>query len=104
MFHGTAAKNIQPILEGGFVIPKAGGRVQMAHGAAYGPGIYLGCSPAISAGCASLRAARGASLTSSHRRHRLQPHGELLVVSPLELTRSSSPSESCWAGPRTRST
>ncbi|KAJ7722662.1 hypothetical protein DFH07DRAFT_856748 [Mycena maculata] len=50
LFHGTAEKNIQPILEGGFLIPGVSQGIQMVHGAACGKGIYLGMDPNISFG------------------------------------------------------
>ncbi|KAJ7102759.1 hypothetical protein C8R44DRAFT_808495 [Mycena epipterygia] len=48
LFHGTAAANIQPILENGFLIPGVSPGVQMVNGAACGIGIYLATTPAIS--------------------------------------------------------
>ncbi|KAJ7641762.1 hypothetical protein FB45DRAFT_1125802 [Roridomyces roridus] len=41
LFHGTAAANIKPILEGGFFIPGVTPGARMSNGAACGVGVYL---------------------------------------------------------------
>ncbi|KAJ7827085.1 hypothetical protein B0H13DRAFT_1917840 [Mycena leptocephala] len=41
LFHGTAANNIQPILEGGFLIPSVSSGDKMVNGKTEGYGIYL---------------------------------------------------------------
>ncbi|KAF7340839.1 ADP-ribosylation [Mycena sanguinolenta] len=50
LFHGTAAPNIQPIVQNGFLIPGVSPGIQMAHGAACGVGIYLATNPQTSLG------------------------------------------------------
>ncbi|KAJ7187182.1 hypothetical protein C8R46DRAFT_1184871 [Mycena filopes] len=52
LFHGTAATNIQSILENGFMIPGVtpGARRLRAHGASCGVGVYLATSPLTSVG------------------------------------------------------
>ncbi|KAJ7934930.1 hypothetical protein B0H13DRAFT_2262466, partial [Mycena leptocephala] len=51
LFHGTAANNIQPILEGGFLIPGVSGG-KMVNGKTEGYGIYLASTASASLGYA----------------------------------------------------
>ncbi|KAJ7242347.1 hypothetical protein B0H12DRAFT_1132385 [Mycena haematopus] len=50
LFHGTAAANIQPIVQNGFLIPGVSPGINMVHGAACGVGIYLATNPQTSLG------------------------------------------------------
>ncbi|KAJ7764461.1 hypothetical protein B0H14DRAFT_3895413 [Mycena olivaceomarginata] len=50
LFHGTAANNIQPILEGGFMIPGVSSGGKMANGKTEGYGIYLAPTASVSLG------------------------------------------------------
>ncbi|KAF7333477.1 ADP-ribosylation [Mycena venus] len=50
LFHGTAERNIQPIVQDGFKIPGVTPGVAMAHGAACGVGVYLATNPQTSLG------------------------------------------------------
>ncbi|KAJ7439164.1 hypothetical protein B0H11DRAFT_2356419, partial [Mycena galericulata] len=52
LFHGTAANNIQPILEGGFLIPGVSSGGKMANGKTEGYGIYLAPTASASLGYA----------------------------------------------------
>ncbi|KAJ7927097.1 hypothetical protein B0H13DRAFT_1861636 [Mycena leptocephala] len=52
LFHGTAANNIQPILEGGFLIPGVSSGSKMANGKSEGYGIYLAPTASASLGYA----------------------------------------------------
>ncbi|KAJ7772758.1 hypothetical protein B0H14DRAFT_3894679 [Mycena olivaceomarginata] len=50
LFHGTAANSIQPILEGGFLIPGVSSGGKMANGKTEGYGIYLAPTASASLG------------------------------------------------------
>ncbi|KAJ7878960.1 hypothetical protein B0H13DRAFT_1892409 [Mycena leptocephala] len=52
LFHGTAANNIQPILEGGFLIPSVSSGDKMVNGKTEGYGIYLASTASASLGYA----------------------------------------------------
>ncbi|KAJ7791470.1 hypothetical protein B0H14DRAFT_3160845 [Mycena olivaceomarginata] len=52
LFHGTAANSIQPILEGGFLIPGVSSGGKMANGKTEGYGIYLAPTASASLGYA----------------------------------------------------
>ncbi|KAJ7850767.1 hypothetical protein B0H14DRAFT_3137543 [Mycena olivaceomarginata] len=52
LFHGMAANNIQPILEGGFLIPGVSSGGKMANGKTEGYGIYLAPTASASLGYA----------------------------------------------------
>ncbi|KAJ7912273.1 hypothetical protein B0H13DRAFT_2271689 [Mycena leptocephala] len=52
LFHGTAANNIQPILEGGFLIPGVSSGGKMVNGKTEGYGIYLASTASASLGYA----------------------------------------------------
>ncbi|KAJ7934477.1 hypothetical protein B0H13DRAFT_1855085 [Mycena leptocephala] len=52
LFHGTAANNIQPILEGGFLIPGVSSDGKMVNGKTEGYGIYLAPTASASIGYA----------------------------------------------------
>ncbi|KAJ7693257.1 hypothetical protein B0H14DRAFT_2309307, partial [Mycena olivaceomarginata] len=52
LFHGTAAHNFQPILEGGFLIPGVSSGGKMANGKTEGYGIYLASTASASLGYA----------------------------------------------------
>ncbi|KAF8198163.1 hypothetical protein K438DRAFT_1823950 [Mycena galopus ATCC 62051] len=50
LFHGTAAANIQPIVQNGFLIPGVSPGIHMTNGAACGVGVYLATNPSTSLG------------------------------------------------------
>ncbi|KAJ7877754.1 hypothetical protein B0H14DRAFT_3858955, partial [Mycena olivaceomarginata] len=52
LFHGTATNSIQPILEGGFLIPGVSSGGKMANGKTEGYGIYLAPTASASLGYA----------------------------------------------------